>query len=186
MIFAVFFAMTLSVGAALLRSRAKEAPTVQAGKSRNLLLAQALKSLPPGNWTLSITPYYGTGWDSIPVDVASVTTDATKGLSVDNVLLRNLNSQKVISIKFRWYLRERQQSSALRQGETPFLDVSIPPKGQQRLTYGVASFSEIAKSVAKDEKVDGDFLIEVLVSSITYEDGSTWSINQVLSGEPTW
>lgn len=183
---AAFLALVLSIGAFVLTAGAKGTPAGLAGASCNMSLAQALKSLPSGSWTLSITPYYGTGWDALPVDVSSVTTEAKKGLGVEEVLLRNLGPQKVTGVKFRWYLREKQQGSALRQGETPVVDLDIPAGGQQKLSYGVVSFSEIARPLAKEGKLNGDFVIEVLASGVIYEDGSTWNVSQVLKGEPAW
>jgi hypothetical protein len=176
----------LSAGASLLAAGAKGTPAGRPGISCDLSLAQALKSLPSGNWTLSITPYFGTGWDALPVDVSNVTTEATKGLSVENVLLRNLSPQKVTGVKFRWYLREKQGSSALRQGETPLLDVDIPAGGQLKFSYCVASFAEIARPLAKEGKLNGDFVIEVLASGVVYEDGSKWNVREVLKGDPAW
>jgi hypothetical protein len=183
---AAFLITILSVGVPLLTAGAEEISTDEPGTSCNLSLAQALKSLPAGNWTLSITPYFGPGWDAIPVDVSSVTTEATKGLTAESVLLRNLDTRKVVGIKFRWYLREKQGSTALQKGETPLLDANIPAGGEQRLSYDVVTFSAIAPSIAKGGKLNGDFTIEVLAGSVIYEDGSVWNVDQILKGEPTW
>lgn len=176
----------LSVNALSLPPGAKGGTTLPPGAGCNSLLAQALKSLPPGNWTLAITPYYGAEWQSLPVDVTSVTTEATKGLTAESVLLRNLSSKKVTAVRLRWYLREKRQTSALLRGETPLIDVNIPAEGEQRLSHGVVTFAAVSQPLVKEGKISGNYVIEILASSAVYEDGSVWNVSQVLNGEPTW
>ncbi|MEO0249537.1 MAG: hypothetical protein ABIN58_08365 [candidate division WOR-3 bacterium] len=146
----------------------------------------SIAGLPDGDWTLAVRPYTGVGWESIPVMVVGVTTDATKGLTAEKVLLQNVSSKRVKAIKLGWYLRGRQETSVLLQGETPTIWVDIVPSEEKWLNYPVVTFDNIYHPLSKNGKVTGRYVIEILISSITYEDGSGWQISRITGAIPTW
>lgn len=146
-----------------------------------------VSGIPLGKWSLAVRPYIGNGWDSIPVDVTSVTTEARKGLTADKVLLRNLSSRRVTGLKLQWYLKEKQQNALLLRDETPFINVDIPAAGDLRLEYPVVTFAKIYKPLLRGGELAGNYVLEIAVGNIVYEDGSSWEINEVLKGGiPTW
>lgn len=146
----------------------------------------SIMGLPDGDWTLAVRPYTGDKWESIPVIILGVTTDAKKGLTAERVFLQNVSSKSVKAIKLGWHLRERQQTSVLLQGETPTIWVDIAPGEEKTLDYPVVTFANIYHPLVKRGKVTGRYVIEILVSSVTYEDGSGWQISQMTGAIPTW
>ncbi len=143
--------------------------------------------IPLGKWSLSIRPYTGEGWDSVPVDVTSTTTDARKGLTAEKFLLRNITSRRVMSVKLQWYLLEKQQNTLLSRGETAPINADIPADGTFRLEYPAVTFAKIYQPLLKGAELTGNYVIEIAVGSITYEDGSMWEINRIFKdGKPTW
>lgn len=147
-----------------------------------LVFAQDARApLPPGRWTFSAGPYYGPGNESIPVDVFSVTTDASRGLTISKVSLLNRSAKEVAAIKLHWYLTGGAQGGVLQEGDTPFVDVFIPAGGRQSLEYPVVSFARVHKSLLRAGKLTGDYRIEVAVSEVEYADQSKWKYDRTTS-----
>ena len=135
--------------------------------------------LPSGNWTFSAQPYVGPGYDSRPVVVISVSTDLKKGLTVADVGLKNTSSKPVAGVKLSWFLStEQDPDSVLLSGETPLVAISggIPAGKRRLLTFPVTSFAKIHRPLLHGMTLSGDFRMEVAVSEILYEDGSTAAI----------
>ena len=144
---------------------------------------QADKSppLPPGNWSFSAHPYFGPGYDSKPVLVFSVTTSTAGGLAVNEIGLKNLSSKAVAAVKLGWYLCTAQSPGAnLLQGQTPLIALSggIPVGKRRLLKFPVLSFAKIHKSLLMGNALSADFQVEVEVSEVLYEDGTTYATNK--------
>lgn len=128
----------------------------------------ATNKLPRGDWSLSTGVYSGPGHESAPVDVFSVTTDAGRGLAVTQVELLNRTDQEVTAVRLRWYLKTGDR--ILREDVTPFIDVDMTARGKQTLAYPVVSFARLAKTMAKDGVLHGDYRIEVTVAEVRVRD----------------
>ena len=135
--------------------------------------------LPQGKWTLSAGSYSGTDYKNMPVDVFSVTTDATKGLSIVSVSLQNRTSKDVSAVKLRWYLKDNDQKQVLQEGDTPLIDIDIPAMKTQTLSYPVVSFARIHRPFLRGITLQGNYRIEIAVSEVHYADGSIWNISQI-------
>ena len=125
-------------------------------------------SLPPGNWTLSCAPSKTRGE---VVDLYTVSTDASKGLTVTEVSLENRSSQDVAAVKIGWKLYERSQRQAiLLSGETPdFLGVSLSPGEKRVITFPVLSFARIYRPLLRGGKLEGHYRIELWVSDVKFD-----------------
>jgi hypothetical protein len=129
------------------------------------------ENLPPGKWTFAAGPYFGPDYESIPVDVFRVTTDARKGLAVTSVGLHNKETRDVTGVKLRWYLKDRGQADrVLLEGTTPMLGVLVPAGKARILEYPVASFAKIHKPLLKSGELTGQFRLEVAVAEVQYAD----------------
>ena len=132
--------------------------------------------LPTGNWSFSAHPYFGPGYDTRPVVVITVTATSTSGLVVNEVGLKNLSSKVVAAVKLRWYLsEERTPDTILLQGQTPLiaLSESLPVGKRYLLKFPVLSFAKIHKPLLTSGSLNGDFNVQIEVSEVLYEDGTT-------------
>jgi hypothetical protein len=130
--------------------------------------------LPQGKWTLTATPYLESSYQSNPVVVHSVTTEANKGLTVTKVGILS-RSKNVSAVRLRWYLAtEANPDIILQQGETPEIQIGGGASaGEVReIEYPVVTFAKLYKA---EEVLNGNFVISVGVSAAKYEDGATWT-----------
>lgn len=132
--------------------------------------AEPAHQLPSGNWTLSTHAYRGTGYDSLPVGVISVTSN-DKG-NIVGVGLRNRSAKPVTAVKLRWVLTNSQDSSVQIQGETDFLELAggLPAHAKRKVEFPVFSFARSVRELAKNGALSGDFRVDVAVSEVRYED----------------
>lgn len=130
--------------------------------------------LPQGNWTLTATPYLESSYRANPVVVQSVTTEASKGLTVTKVGILS-RAKNVSAVRLRWYLSmESNREVILQQGETPEIQIAGgATAGEVReLGYPVVAFSKLYQA---SEALNGNFVISVAVSAAKYDDGATWT-----------
>jgi len=130
--------------------------------------------LPQGKWTLTATPYLEPSYQSNPVVVHSVTTEANKGLTVTKVGILS-RSKNVSAVRLRWYLAtEANPDIILQQGETPEIQIGCGASAGdvREIEYPVVTFAKLYKA---EEVLNGDFVISVGVSAAKYEDGATWT-----------
>ena len=51
----------------------------------------------------------------------------------------------------------------------------MPKGGTQLIDFPIANFSSVIQPLVKAGSLTGDYRVEVLVSEVVYEDGSTWA-----------
>lgn len=136
--------------------------------------------VPPGKWTFSAGPYFGSDYESIPVDVFRVTTNAAKGLTITSVGLHNKDTRNVTGVRMRWYLKDKDQNGrVLLEGETPLIEVSVSAGKGKILDYPVVSFAGIHKSLMKNGSLSGNFRLEIAVFEVHYADQTAWAKGQI-------
>lgn len=143
----------------------------------NSTWAQPDYRLPPGDWTLAAGPYWGPGYQTIPVDVYSVLTDASKGLAVKQVGLQNRTDRTVSSLRFLWEItQDKVPSQVLLQGSTPIitLEKAIPPKKDYDLHFPIVTFATIVHQLTRTGSLQGHYRILVLISEVHFGDGTSW------------
>jgi hypothetical protein len=131
---------------------------------------------PLGKWSFSYPPISRLGLADAPAQIVSTTGDVKDGGTITKVGLENLSSKTIAAIKFQWYLfREESPQKIAAQGETPVVGVGrFQPKETREVEYPIVSFGKIYKPLVKNGKLEGEFVIEVAVSEILYDDGSKW------------
>jgi hypothetical protein len=135
------------------------------------------EQLPRGEWTLGFHPYLREGYNKVPVVVSSVTSKLDGGATVTGVGMLNRSGKRVGAVKFSWYLStDEDPTSVLLHGETPLVALSggLPANGKSQAEFPVVSFAKIYKPLLKEGVLTGHFRIEIGVTEIIYEDGSTW------------
>ena len=132
--------------------------------------------LPPGKWTLQHPALSRLGLKDAPLQITSVTGDVKRGGTITAVRLKNNSGKAAAGVRFTWYLfRDQAPKEILRKGESPALGlVGLPAGGSKNVAYPIVSFGNIYEPLLKDGELNGDFVLEVAVSEITYEDGSKW------------
>ena len=140
------------------------------------------ENLAEGGWSLTTTPYFGRDYESLPVDVSSVTSDHTKGSAVTEVLVENHSPESVESIRFRWTVFDREHpETILLEGETPLVGIGLSPGQRRRLEYNVVTFAQIYKPLLRAGALRGDYAMEVMAGEVRYENGEAWKW-----GEPNY
>lgn len=126
-------------------------------------------------WWVGYRSYKGQGYDSIPVRVLSVTSKAKQG--VTRVGVKNNSEKRVTAVKLNWFLSsEHNLGVVLQRGETPLV---APPNGLQpgekrEVSFPVVDFEKVYKPLLRGDSVSGQFRVQIAVSEILYEDGTTW------------
>jgi hypothetical protein len=134
--------------------------------------------LPSGDWTVGFHLYQAAGFDSIPVRVTSVKSERNKGLS--GVELRNRSAQPVTAVKIGWYVStEGGPGTILAKGESPLLSLPSTLNENESLQFSLPAVSlfKILNPVVRGNTLGGDFSVQVAVTEIVYEDGSTWKFS---------
>ncbi|HBB86247.1 MAG TPA: hypothetical protein DC047_01365 [Blastocatellia bacterium] len=133
--------------------------------------------LPSGNWTVSARPYLGADFRELPVITTSVGQDPEKGLGAASASVSNASLKTVSALKFTWYILKDETDRVLLQGQTPLIAITggMPKGGTQLIDFPIADFSSVMQPLIKAGSLTGDYRVEVLVSEVVYEDGSTWA-----------
>lgn len=132
--------------------------------------------LPPGNWTLSAVPHADAGNKSIPVPVLSVTTNAARGLTIESVSVFNRSSKEIRGVKVHWYLKEQSQTQTLLEGDTQFIDVTLPVGSRSTIDHPVVSFAKIYQPLVRNGVLEGNYTIKIAVNEVRFIDGTKWTI----------
>lgn len=136
------------------------------------------EQLPPGKWTLSANPYFGSGYRTLPVVVVSVTSDSARGLRVTKVGLSNRSSKPITAVSLSWYLTTADDTKTiLKQGQTPLITPSggLPEGAEREIEFPVFSFAKVARTLVRNGELNGNFRVQVAVREVQYEDGSSWT-----------
>jgi hypothetical protein len=134
------------------------------------------KGFPPGEWTLQHPVISRLGLKDAPLQIISVKAEGKRGGTIRTVRLKNNSGKEVTAVKFVWYLfQEQETKNILQKGETPILGLdNFADRTSKAIDYPIVSFGNIYKPLVKDGKLIGDFVLEVAVGEIIYEDGSKW------------
>lgn len=143
-------------------------------------------SLPSGDWNFSAHPDSRVDFDSVPVYLYSLTTDAKKGLKVISVGLWNRSSKPVISVKLRWLLTtEEDRNQILFDGQSQQIVLEKPLKENETLDLrtSIESFAQLSRSLTKDKSgtLSGNYRLDVVVVEATFEDDSIWARTSIKS-----
>lgn len=137
---------------------------------------QTQDALPAGSYSVITKPYMGPGYESLPVLVTSVTTEAELKGAVSMVGVENNTARRVEALRLGWYVSAREAPDyILLQGKTPVLRLpgGIAAGEVERIQFGVVSFAKIYKPLARKGVVNGNYVIQVGVVEARFDDGTT-------------
>jgi hypothetical protein len=133
---------------------------------------------PARNWGLAFTRYseFREGADSLPVKVTGIrggklSPDEKFKIEVTAILNRSLKS--IARAEFTWYLFDNTDlDKAVDSGTTPFTKAALSSNGALSVPLLVLYVEDIP--YLRDKNPHGTFLLEVAVTKVVYDDGSTW------------
>lgn len=138
----------------------------------------AQRLLLPRNWGLAFTRYseFREGADSLPVKVTGISGGKLSPDEKFKILvsaLLNRTRKAVTSAEFTWYLFDNTDlDKAVDSGTTPLTEVGLSPNADQSVRILVLYIEDIP--YLRDKNPKGTFLLEVAVTKVVYDDGSTW------------
>ena len=148
--------------------------TAPFGRAQN----PAQRVSPSRNWGLSFTRYsqFREGSDVLPVKVTGIrggklSPDEKFRIEVTGVL--NSSRKGITSAEFTWYLFDNTDlDKVFDSSTTPLTEVVLSPNAVQSVQVFVLYVEDIP--YLRDKNPQGTFLLEVAVTKVTYDDGSTW------------
>ena len=133
---------------------------------------------PLRNWGLAFTRYseFREGADSLPVKVTGIRggkLSPDEKFKIEVTALLNSSRKGVTSAEFTWYLFDNTNlDKAVDSGKSPLTEVALSPNAGQSLQVLVLYIEDIP--YLRDKNPHGTFLLEVAVTKVVYDDGSTW------------
>lgn len=142
-------------------------------------------AMPSGRWTVAIVPDSRQDRDSsVPILITRTTTSMQKGKdsAFEEVILWSRASKRAIEIKLRYSINEaREPNNFLYKGD-PFVLPLKSRRGENPLKFNErrvikipgGKIARLIKPLVKDGAVNGDFIVTVSLSEVTFDDGTTW------------
>lgn len=148
--------------------------TAPFGRAQN----PAQRISPPRNWGLAFTRYseFREGADSLPVKATGLSggkLSPDEKFKIEVTAIMNRSRKAVTSAEFTWYLFDNTDlDKVVDSGKIPLTEVALSPNADQSVRILVLYVEDIP--YLRDKNPHGTFLLEVAVTKVTYEDGSTW------------
>lgn len=140
--------------------------------------ATAQRVSPARNWGLSFTIYseFREGSDSLPVKVIGIRggkLSPNEKFKIEVTRVLNHSSKSVTGAEFTWYLfDDTDLDKVVDSARTPEFKVSLLPNRDLSVPILVLYIEDI--SYLRDKNPRGNFRLEVALTKVTYDDGSTW------------
>ena len=140
--------------------------------------ATAQRVSPARNWGLSFSIYsdFREGADSLPVKVIGIRggkLSPNEKFKIEVTRLLNHSSKSVTGAEFTWYLFDNTDlDKVVDSAKTPEFKVSLLPNRDLSVPILVLYIEDI--SYLRDQNPQGNFRLEVALTKVTYDDGSTW------------
>lgn len=129
-------------------------------------------------WSVYSMPYLEPGYQSNPVVVKTVTTEADKRLTITKVGILS-REREVRSVKLKWYVSNAANpGNILQQGETSEISIEggLAAGELRQIQFPVVSFLDVVDQMKKaGMTLQGDYKIDVAVSEVKFSSGRPWS-----------
>lgn len=133
---------------------------------------------PPRNWGLAFTRYseFREGAESLPIKVTGISggkLSPDEKFKIEVSAILNRSRKAVTSAEFTWYLFDNTDlDKAVDSAKTPLTEVALSLNADQSVRILVLYIEDIP--YLRDKNPHGTFLLEVAVTKVVYDDGSTW------------
>lgn len=144
--------------------------------------AQVRTPLPVRQFTFSANPFFGKGYNARPLMVTSVRSDS-RTMAVDGIRVRNISSKEISEFKVGWILLNAEDRAELASKEnvaTLLAGSDLARKRDQIYEKTIVSFPEINDGYLEG-KASGNYRLEIVVTEITFTDGTIWKTGQEVS-----
>ncbi len=136
-------------------------------------------ALPKGNWSISISPYQ-TDYFS-PIYLFSVSSNQARAERFDIV---NISNKSVKAIKVSWLVyQDENRNKIVKQGTTQLLNFRKELLSGQRgfIKFPVVGLNDFYRSFLAENRLNGDFIIDLRVEDVRFSDDSIWQRQDGLS-----
>jgi hypothetical protein len=136
---------------------------------------------PKGRWSASFIPDFSRNSSNSPVVITG--TSALMGnaqwrnLQLTHVTLNNYSSKTVLGVQLKWFITTRAEQTKILPppGYTGTFEAYLLPGDSQRVECPLVKFSQAVKYLIKNGVLEGDFLVQVRVYQVEFEDGASWN-----------
>jgi hypothetical protein len=145
---------------------------------------------PPGLWGVAARPDLNQLNNSnVPVALVSTQSMAGEGRWANLIVARggfqNRSAKAVKNIQLRWVLRSIDNSSEFLQGSTPMFEIQLLAGSIKLKKIPFVNFAKIARPLFKLGQLNGEYLLELSVEAVRFEDGETWKQEQAIASIDT-
>ena len=141
---------------------------------------------PRGLWSVAARPDPAQLSDlNMPVILVSTQSMAGQGKWANVIVSRgafqNKSAKAVKNIQLRWVLRSIYNSSEFLQGSTPMFEMQLFAASTKQKKIPFVNFAKIARPLFKSGQLNGEYLLELSVEAVRFEDGETWKQEQLIA-----
>lgn len=100
-----------------------------------------------------------------------------ENLQLTHVTLKNFSAKTVAGVQLKWFISTKAEPEKVLPppGYTGLFAARLQAGESQKVECPLIVFSRAATYLIKDGRLDGDFLLNVRVFQVEFEDGSSWN-----------
>jgi hypothetical protein len=100
-----------------------------------------------------------------------------KNLQLTHVTLKNFLAKTVLGVQLKWFVTLKSDPTKILPppGYTGLFEANLQPGATEKVESPLLKFSQAVKYLLHDGRLDGDFLLQVRVFEVEFEDGSSWN-----------
>jgi len=136
---------------------------------------------PSGRWSASIIPDLSRNSSTSPVVVLGTSTlmgnTQWRNLQLTHVTLKNYSSKAFLGVQLKWFITTREDRSKVLPppGYTGLFEAQLEPGDKKQVESPLVKFSQAARYLIKNDSLEGNFLLQIRVFEVEFEDGTTWN-----------
>ncbi len=136
---------------------------------------------PPGRWSGAMVPDLSRDSSTSPVVVtgnsALMGNAQWRNLQLTHVTLRNYSSKIVLGVQLKWFVSPKSDRTKILPppGYTGLFEAYVRPGEAERVETPLLRFSQATKYLLQNGRLDGDFVVQLRVYQVEFEDGSSWN-----------
>lgn len=131
-----------------------------------------------GGFRITYVPYRRPGHEDFPVRVFNVNGQAMKEPLIRRFSLLNLSAKAIKKIEISMHVSEDKHAfmNVLHEVHSSYVSPTpLAPQGEH-LIKGVDKLKDLFSPLLVGGQLTGNYKVEVLVSEVEFEDGSTWKL----------